>query len=186
MPSKRDQIISATRDLILENGLQDISMSQIAQRAEVGMGTIYNYFASKEDLVYRLYYETKAAMSQYVLGNYDRDQPVVVRFLQILTRIAHYGVQYPNEFRLVEILSKVPFIQEQTKHIEQPLTATFQQIFVDAQHQQLLKDMPLTMIELLISGALYTLIEAHVTGQIRLNDALIQQTVSACWDAVKR
>jgi TetR/AcrR family transcriptional regulator, repressor of fatR-cypB operon len=37
--------------MILEYGLQDISMSQIAQRAGVGMGTIYNYFASKEDLV---------------------------------------------------------------------------------------------------------------------------------------
>ena len=46
MTSKRDQIIYATRDLIFEQGLQDISMSQIAQRAEVGMGTIYNYFTN--------------------------------------------------------------------------------------------------------------------------------------------
>jgi len=186
MSNKRDQIITATRDLIVEHGLQDISMSQIAQRAGVGMGTIYNYFASKEELVFGLYHEIKVAMSAHVLDSYDEQQPVVVRFLHLLTSIASYGFQHPREFRLVEQLAQVPFIQERARPDEYALTNLFQQLFVEAQSQHLLKDMPPAVMFLLISGALNALIEAHATHQIHLDEALIAQTMSACWDAIKR
>lgn len=186
MTSKRDQIIYATRDLIFEQGLQDISMSQIAQRAEVGMGTIYNYFTSKEALVFSLYNEIKAAMSSHVMDRYDKGQPVVVRFLNILTSIATYGMRYPREFRLVEQLAQVPFIQEQAKVNEYALTTVFQELFVEAQSQHLLKDMPAEVMFLFISGALNALIEAHTTGEIQLDDATLEQAMSACWDAIKR
>lgn len=186
MTNKRDQIIIATRDLIFEQGLQDISMSQIAQRAEVGMGTIYNYFPSKEELVFALYTEIKAAMSAHILDGYDKAQPVVVRFLYLLTSVANYGIRHPREFRLVEQLAQVPFIEEQAKANEYPLTAMFEQLFIEAQEQHLLKDMPPTVMFLLISGALNALIEAHATHQIQLDDALIRQAMSACWDAIKR
>jgi TetR/AcrR family transcriptional regulator, repressor of fatR-cypB operon len=186
MTSKRDQIIRATRDLIFEQGLQDISMSQIAQRAEVGMGTIYNYFASKEELVFCLYNEIKATMSAFVLDDYDAGQPVVRRFLQLLTSVAHYGVAQPRDFRLVEQLANVPFIQEQAAGHDYALTSVFNQMFIEAHGQHLLKDMPPVVMGVLIFGALNALVEAHTTQQIHLDDALIEQTVSACWDAIKR
>jgi AcrR family transcriptional regulator len=186
MSTKRDQIIIATRDLIFEQGLQAISMSQIAQRAEVGMGTIYNYFPSKEELVLCLYSEIKLSMSDYVLDDYDETQPVVGRFLHLLTSTAHYGIQYPREFRLVEQLAQVPYIKEQAESTQYTLTTVFHQLFIEAQSQNLLKDMPPKVIALLISGALNALIEAHATRQITLDDALIKQTVAACWDAIKR
>ena len=112
MTDKRDQILMTTRDLIFEHGLQAVSMSQIARQADVGMGTIYNYFPSKEDLVYSLYSGIKATMSDYVLESYDEQQPIVTRFLRLLTSVAYFGVQYPREFRLVEQLAQVPYIQQ--------------------------------------------------------------------------
>jgi AcrR family transcriptional regulator len=186
MSNKRDQIIIATRDLIFEQGLQDISMSQIAQRAEVGMGTIYNYFPSKEELVFGLYSEIKAAMSAHILDGYDKSQPVVVRFLYLLTSVANYGIRHPREFRLVEQLAAVPFIQELGKANEYALTASFEQLFIEAQEQHLLKEMPPTVMVVLIYGALNALIEAHATQQVQLDDTIIRQAMSACWDAIKR
>lgn len=186
MSNKRDQIITATRDLIVENGLQDISMSLIAQRAGVGMGTIYNYFPSKEDLVFSLYHQIKTSMSASILDGYDAGQPVVVRFLHLFNNTARYGIRHPREFRLVEQLAKVPFIQEQYAGVESELANAYNQLLIDAQQQRLLKDMPPLVMVLLISGALNALIEAHAAHQIDLNEALIEQAVSACWDAVKR
>jgi len=186
MTNKRDQIMVATRDLIFEQGLQDISMPQIAQRAQVGMGTIYNYFPSKEELVFCLYSEIKAAMSAHVLDGYDEGQPVVVRFMHFLTSITSYGMQHPREFFLAEQLAQVPFIQEQAKATAYPLTTLFERWIAEAQEQHLLKDMPETVMMLFIMGALNALIEAHAKHQIKLDDGIIQQTISACWDAVKR
>lgn len=186
MTGKRDQIMVATRDLIFEQGLQDISMPQIAQRAQVGMGTIYNYFPSKEELVFCLYSEIKAAMSDHVLDGYDEGQPVVVRFTHFLTSIVNYGMQHPREFFLAEQLSQVPFIQEQANAAEYPLTVIFERWAAEAQNQRLLKDMPEPVMMLFILGALNSLIEAHAKHQIQLDDAIIKQTISACWDAIKR
>ncbi len=186
MSGKRSQIITATRDLIFEQGLLAVSMSQIARRAEVGMGTIYNYFPSKEALVFCLYRDIKQAMSDYVLDGYDASQPVVTRFLHLLSSIAYYGVQHPREFRLVEQLAQLPFVQEQAVSKDYALAAVLEQVFIEAQTQRLLKDLPPDVIVLLISGALNALVEAHATRQLRLDDALIDQIVSACWDAIKR
>ena len=56
---KRDNILHTTLHLIVERGLESTPMSLIASEAAVGMGTIYHYFASKEELVNALYRELK-------------------------------------------------------------------------------------------------------------------------------
>ena len=52
---KREQIILAAMTLLIENGVQGTPMSAIAKEANTGMGTIYNYFPTKEDLINSTY-----------------------------------------------------------------------------------------------------------------------------------
>jgi len=47
----RAQILSAAIDLFSRRGLDAVTMDEIAAAADVGKGTIYNYFATKEDIV---------------------------------------------------------------------------------------------------------------------------------------
>jgi AcrR family transcriptional regulator len=186
MSSKRDHIMLATRDLVFEQGLQDVTMSQIAQRAQVGMGTIYNYFPSKEDLVFCLFSEIKAAMSMQVLDGYDASEPVVVRALYLLGGMVRYGLEHPREFLLTDQLALVPFIQERAKNEVSALVVAFKHVLIEAQQQHLLKVMPPGVMWVLISGAMNALVEAHMTQQIHLDEATIEQAMSACWDAIKR
>jgi len=48
----RKRILEATVDVITEKGFKSASMREIAKRADIGDATIYNYFPSKEKLVY--------------------------------------------------------------------------------------------------------------------------------------
>lgn len=48
--SKRDQILLAAVEMFLENDFYQVTITDIAERAGVGKGTVYEYFASKEDL----------------------------------------------------------------------------------------------------------------------------------------
>ncbi len=48
---RRDQILEAARQVINENGFANTSVDQIAQRAELSRSTVYQYFASKEELL---------------------------------------------------------------------------------------------------------------------------------------
>jgi len=47
---KRRRIFDAARDVIMRRGYDSATMEEIAARAGVGKGTLYNFFDSKEDL----------------------------------------------------------------------------------------------------------------------------------------
>lgn len=51
----RKNIIAAAVDLIIEKGFQDATMRQIARQAGMGDATIYNYFPTKEAILFGYY-----------------------------------------------------------------------------------------------------------------------------------
>jgi len=51
---KRRNIALSCRELLLENGIDNLTISQIAKTADVGKGTIYEYFENKEDIVFEI------------------------------------------------------------------------------------------------------------------------------------
>lgn len=50
MKGKRDQILRASLELFLEKGMKGMKVSAIAAQADIGKGTVYEYFTSKEEL----------------------------------------------------------------------------------------------------------------------------------------
>lgn len=46
----RDALIAAARDIMTDKGVEAATMLEIAERADVGAGTVYNYFKSKDEL----------------------------------------------------------------------------------------------------------------------------------------
>ena len=73
--TKREQILRATLELILENGLQAASMSLISRRAEVPVGTIYRIFSGKEALVNALYQECRDLLFASITDPQGEDLP---------------------------------------------------------------------------------------------------------------
>ena len=51
---KRRNIALSCRELLLEHGINSLTISQIAKTAGVGKGTIYEYFDNKEDIVFEI------------------------------------------------------------------------------------------------------------------------------------
>jgi AcrR family transcriptional regulator len=48
----RELIAETARQMFLERGFEHVSVAEIARRAEVSEKTVFNYFPTKEDLVY--------------------------------------------------------------------------------------------------------------------------------------
>ncbi len=69
---RKSQILDSARSLLLTEGLQGISINKIAHTAELGVGTLYFYFNSKEEIfaalqeegLERLYAEVKRAIEK--------------------------------------------------------------------------------------------------------------------------
>lgn len=50
-PSKREKILDALQELLREQDVQNVSVSDIAKKAGIGKGSIYYYFPSKDAIV---------------------------------------------------------------------------------------------------------------------------------------
>jgi AcrR family transcriptional regulator len=59
---KRKDIALACKEIIIEKGIHDLTISKIAQTAGIGKGTFYEYFKSKEELLFEL---VNLLMSEY-------------------------------------------------------------------------------------------------------------------------
>ena len=49
---KRTQIALACKNLVIANGIKDITITKIAKEAGIAKGSFYDYFENKEDLVF--------------------------------------------------------------------------------------------------------------------------------------
>ncbi len=47
----KDMILSASKQLVMEKGLYAINMRMVAERCGIAVGSVYNYFPSKTDLI---------------------------------------------------------------------------------------------------------------------------------------
>jgi AcrR family transcriptional regulator len=50
---KRDIALSC-KNLILQNGINNLTVSEVAKTAGIGKGTVYEYFANKDEIVFEL------------------------------------------------------------------------------------------------------------------------------------
>ena len=64
----RASILDAAEELIAKHGLRDAALLQIARRAGVAVGTLYNYFADRDALIRGLFESRRARFRPHLLA----------------------------------------------------------------------------------------------------------------------
>jgi AcrR family transcriptional regulator len=72
----RAQIMSAAIGLFSRHGIAAVTADQIAEAADVGKGTIYNYFHTKEDIVVAFMADLEARLAPDIARFLARRQPL--------------------------------------------------------------------------------------------------------------
>jgi AcrR family transcriptional regulator len=71
------QLTDAARALIAEKGVAGLRVGDVTDVADVGRGSFYNYFESKEELVEAVAGESIQTVAERVLGDIDDPDPAV-------------------------------------------------------------------------------------------------------------
>ncbi len=187
-PEKREEIIGAALELIAGHGFHGAPMAMIAERAGVAAGTIYRYFESKDVLIRETYVFLEGQMLASVMARYPEGKPVRERFLHISKKIVNYFIGSPMEFRFVEQFFNSPYgvacrREKLLGRKDQDICA---ELFEEGCRLQIIKDLPLPILFALAFGPLIDISRDHILEFITLDALLIEKTVAACWDAVKR
>jgi len=72
---RRSDILHAARELFINKGFVSATLEEVAQAAEFGKGTIYNYFANKEELLWGMleqFLDETAELAQAEFGSSEK------------------------------------------------------------------------------------------------------------------
>lgn len=186
MPDKKTVILKTTLELISEQGFVGTPMSQIAQRADIGMGTIYRYFKNKDDLLNALYIDIKKKIADYSLRNYPENMPVRDGFKQLLGNLIRYFKDNPAVLSFMEQYVNSPVITAATREEGMRIAEPFEDLYRRAKEQNLLKEMPFEMLGALLNGAAISLVKLYLASQDGLDEESLAQGLDAMWDMIAR
>jgi AcrR family transcriptional regulator len=182
---KKDDILNSTLKLVIEKGIHNTPMSIIAIEAGVGMGTIYNYFASKEELINALYLKLKEDEAVYMLNNFETGMSVRQSFFFFWTNILKYFVSHPVEFQFLEQFYFSPLVALEARQQGAQYFAELIKVYEEGQKQEIFKKGDIIQQIYFTHGSLASLAKFHILGDIHLDQAAINNAVTAAWDALK-
>jgi AcrR family transcriptional regulator len=188
-PGKREEIVRAALELIAEHGFHGAPMAMIAELAGVGAGTIYRYFENKDVLITELYRELEERSHPVIKVGYAPEKPIRERFLHLCTALLSYFIANPLDFRFLEQFFNSPYgvVCRRDKLLgTKGGCDVFRELFEDGISGQVMKDLPLVILFALAFGPILAVARDHILGFIVLDDALIEPTIEACWDAIRR
>jgi AcrR family transcriptional regulator len=164
-------------------------MAMVAEKADVGAGTIYHYFESKEALIKELYQELEEKVMVTLWEGDPISKPIRERFIHLWTVLLKYFIAHPLYFRYIQQYYNSPYGVSLRR--DKILSKTddrdiFKKLFEEGISQQVIKGLPLSMLFALAFGPLVALARDHTLGFVILDDTLIAQLVEACWDGIKR
>lgn len=82
---KREAIIKAAREAFRKHGVQGASMDLIAEQAQVSKRTVYNHFATKEELVTHLISDLWRVAMHDLAQEYERDESLQLQLQALLS-----------------------------------------------------------------------------------------------------
>lgn len=188
-PDKRQEILRAALELVAEQGFHDAPMSLIAKKAGVAAGTIYCYFENKDVLMIELFRDLEERAHSVIMGGYAAEKPIRDRFLHLGTALIWYFITNPLDFRYLEQFFNSPYgtaFRRDRILGNREARDVFRELFEDGVAKQAIKDIPLVVLFALTFGPLLAIARDHILKFIELDEHLIQLTVDACWNSVKR
>ncbi len=179
--SKRDNILNAAIYLFVEHGEQATSMKCIAKRAECGIGTMYNYFPSKEKLINELYLQSKIKYSNYMLSALNTEDSIKYNILHTWRKAIEFALENPYKIKFIELFCQSPIIEEEVKNATLSSFLPLIEIFEKGKTDGIVKNIDTLQLITFVKGA----ITASIISKPDMNPDDINSLTQMAWDAIK-
>lgn len=182
---KREAILDAALDLFAQRGFHGTAVPAVAERARVGAGTIYRYFASKEALVNAVYQRHKSAVADSIIGNFPFESTAREQFHAFFARAIAFAQAEPRAFKFLELHHHAEYLDDTSKALEQRVLVFARTFLEGTREQQITKPLSSELLMSVIWGAVVGIIKASWEGRLRLTKEAAIQAENCCWEAIR-
>ncbi len=99
---RREEILAAARGLFFEKGYQLTTVEEIAEAAEISKGTVYLYFASKDELYVSVILEGFEELERRLVSAVESGAPSQERIAAIFSIFIDHCLNHREYFRLTQ------------------------------------------------------------------------------------
>lgn len=162
--ARRDRIVDAGLALLNERDYDKIQVKDVAEEANVALGTLYRYFSSKEHLFAEVLVRWAGTLRTHISRNPLRGTTDAQRLTQVINRSVRAFQQQPSLARLVATLetSSDPYATE----ILERLGRTTGDIYIEAIHD--LDRETARRIVIVVDAVLAARLRSWVAGRISI------------------
>jgi len=182
-PDKRDAILEAMLDLVVERGFHNAPMSLLARRSGASPGVIYHYFPSKDELIRAVYQRVAAIKHDVILEDYSDSVPAREAMLQLWLNTYRFYRKYRREARFLDQYLNSPFCSTAGKQESadgHPAMARIYRLFRPRRQGGILKDLPMEAIESLTLGLAAALAKARRS----FSESTLREIAETVWTAI--
>jgi AcrR family transcriptional regulator len=185
--ARREEILETATELFAEHGFSDAITQVLADRLQIGKGTLYRHFPSKRDLFL-------AATDRVMIKLNERVEASIAGVDDGLERVARAIAAYLAFFaqnpQFVELLiqeranfkdRKRPTYFEHRERTVQRWRQLYRELIVEGR----VRPMPVEQITEVISGAIYgTMFINYFTGQAKPSEVQAQEIVDVAFNGI--
>jgi len=181
-PNKRDAILNAMLDVVVERGLHEAPMSLISERSGASAGVIYHHFASKEEIIQAVYERVRALKRTSLLEGYSPEMDAKEAFIRVSMNAYRFYHKHLRELRFLDQYENAGFVCPPDKNSQPDKErAEFERRFSSRSKGGVLNDLPPEVIQELTFGLV-----ARLAKQPRkLTPRVLRSVAEKVWEAVK-
>lgn len=172
--------------LFVEHGAHAVTMAQIAQKAKVGVGTVYRNFKSKEDIIQQIWIWQKEQEGAFVFKDFKPKGTIRKQFDFLWERVIRYFVTHPLEFQFSYQFAASPILSREIHEIAMHEFLTFDRLYEIGIKKGMFKALKARHLRLFTFSTINGWILWAIDEKIKFTEETVSLFLDMAWDAIKK
>ena len=150
---KREVILNAMLDVVVERGFHEAPMSLISERSGASAGIIYHYFKSKEEIIGELYGRVRDMKRTRLLDGYTPEMKAKDAVTHVWINAYNFYKQHQRDMRFLEQCEAAAVVVPLNKSVApDPRQIDFERRFKGRSQGGVLADLPASVLHEITLG----------------------------------
>ena len=185
--SKKVQILESALELIRENGFHGSPISQVAKHASVASGSVYTYFASKDEMILELYRYVKLVVLEKISEKDDPKKNFEDRFFDFWNNLTSLYQERPAFQSFLDQFTSSPYNTDAAQLEDDPWGRWTEAFFREGVESGQLRPLNPKILAMMVMGSAISLI--RFTTYFKAKTASASQDLhlipKMVWDGIK-
>lgn len=183
-PDKIHLIYKATLKLVMAHGLPALNMAAIGKEAKLGMGTIYVYFKSKEELINSLFKHLKKQNTERIYAGIKEHAPFKVNMKQLFDDYIKNRMAFFEEHFFIDQAVNSHYLDQASKKLDEAAFVGLFGLLNQGKKELLLKQMDNEILTAHLLGSANELVNLMIKNHKKINKPFLNQAFSLSWDSI--